>query len=270
MTKPFLKWVGGKRQLLPDIRPLIPELSGRYFEPFMGGAAVFFDIAPQQAYLRDINEELVNCYCQVRDHADELLADLKRHIYDKDYYYEVRNLDRYEDAYAKLSDIERASRLIFLNRTGFNGMYRVNRKGQFNIPFGRYANPTIANETLIREASAALQQADIRCQPYLTLLSEAKAGDFIYFDPPYLPVSKTANFTAYAADDFTLSDQEELAGLCRMLDQKQVKFLLSNTYHEVITSLYEGFDFIKIEARRAINSKADKRQAVPEILIKNY
>ena len=115
-----------------------------------------------------------------------------------------------------------------------------------------------------------MQQADIRCQPYHTLLSEAEAGDFIYFDPPYLPVSKTANFTAYSADDFTLSDQEELAALCRTLDQKQVKFLLSNTYHEVITSLYKGFDFIKIEARRAINSKADKRQAVPEILIKNY
>ena len=154
--KAILKWVGGKRQLLPDIRPLIPELSGRYFEPFMGGAAVFFDLAPQQAYLRDINEELVNCYRQVRDHPSELLADLKRHIYDKDYYYQVRNLDRDEDAYAQLSHIERASRLIFLNRTGFNGMYRVNRKGQFNIPFGRYANPTIANETLIQRGICRL------------------------------------------------------------------------------------------------------------------
>lgn len=269
MVKPFLKWVGGKRQLLAELETYMPPTFERYFEPFMGGAALFFHRCPQHAFLSDVNQELVNCYQIVKSKPDALIAALQHHYYDSDHYYQVRNLDRDPKRYASLSDVARAARLIFLNRTGFNGMYRVNSKGQFNVPFGRYSNPVIANETLIRQASAALQNADIRCQPYTEIAQIASQGDFVYFDPPYMPLSKTAHFTRYAKDDFQLADQQELAETCRRLHDKNVRFLASNAYHDDIKELYQGFEIVEIKARRSINSKADGRQAISEALIYN-
>ena len=235
----------------------------------MGGAALFFHASPQQAYLSDVNQELVNCYQVVKSQPDALIAALGQHIYDKDYYYYIRNLDRDAAHFASMGDVERAARLIFLNRTGFNGMYRVNSKGHFNVPFGRYTNPAIVNEAVIRQASAALQKADIRCQPYTKIADIASQGDFVYFDPPYMPLSKTAHFTRYAKDDFQQSDQQELAQLCRQLHQKNIRFLASNAYHDDIKDLYEGFEIVEIKARRSINSKADGRSAISEALIYN-
>ena len=268
-AKPFLKWVGGKRQLLPEIRAVMPQSFQRYFEPFMGGAALFFDTQPTQAHLSDINDELVNCYLCVRDMPEALIEALGQHHYDKDYYYHIRNLDRDKEAFAALSPIIRAARLMFLNRAGFNGMYRVNSKGAFNVPFGRYTNPTIVNEPLIMAASRALALTQISCASYLHVEEVAQAGDFVYFDPPYMPLSPTAHFTRYAKDDFAYEDQVRLAKTCQILHDKGVRFVASNAYHEDIKGLYQGFEIKEIKARRAINARADGRKPVSEALIFN-
>ena len=268
-AKPFLKWVGGKRQLLPEIRQVMPESYNHYFEPFMGGAALFFDTQPDHAYLSDVNEELVNCYLCVRDTPQELIEALSHHYYDEAYYYHIRNLDRDVEAYAALSPNARAARLMFLNRAGFNGMYRVNSKGAFNVPFGRYSNPTILNEPLIMSASRALSSAQISTSSYLHVEDAAEAGDFVYFDPPYIPLSKTAHFTRYAKDDFAYEDQLRLAKTCQILHEKGVRFVASNAYHEDIQGLYKGFEIKEIKARRAINAKADGRKPISEALIYN-
>lgn len=269
MGKPFLKWVGGKRALVPEIRRYMPAQFNRYFEPFMGGAALFFDIAPDKAYLSDVNAELVNCYHMVKEKPEALIAALEAHYYDKDYYYHIRDLDRVPAQFAQLSDIERAARLLFLNRAGFNGMYRVNRKGQFNVPFGRYANPDLVKADAIRQASILLQKADITHAPFTDMVDRARQGDFVYFDPPYVPLSQTANFTSYAQDDFTITDQQALADACIKLNEKGVYFMASNSFHDIVKDLYQGFEIVEIKARRAINSRADKRQAVSEALIFN-
>ena len=270
MTKPFLKWAGGKRQLLPEILALMPARFDRYFEPFIGGGALFFETQPKQAFISDVNEELINCYQIVRDKPHELISSLHQHRYETDYYYNLRDIDRDAVAFAALDNVERASRLIYLNRTGFNGMYRVNKKGHFNVPFGRYVNPKIVNEPLILAASQALQDAFIHIAPYDEALSDAQSGDFVYLDPPYMPVSKTASFTSYAKDDFGFDKQEALADFCQFLDRKQVRFIASNAYLPPIVELYQGFQQKEIQARRAINSRADKRQSVSEILIWNF
>lgn len=270
MTKPFLKWAGGKRQLLPEIMNVMPADFSRYFEPFIGGGAVFFDAQPKNALISDVNEELINCYKIVRDKPRDLIASLGKHLYESDYFYELRNLDRDPEGYALLDDVERASRLIYLNRTGFNGIYRVNRKGHFNVPFGRYVNPKIVNEPLLLAASEALQGVQIDCVPYEQALQSAKAGDLVYLDPPYLPVSKTASFTSYAKEDFGLEAQQKLAEYCHILNEKNVLFIASNAYLPPIKELYSSYQQKEIKARRAINSRADKRQPVSEILIWNF
>ena len=267
MGKPFLKWVGGKRLLLPDIKRHMPLDFGHYYEPFMGGAALFFDLAPPIASLSDVNDELVNCYQMIKSQPHKVIAHLRTHYYDKDYYYQIRNLDRDKAAFAALSPAERAARLLFLNRTGFNGMYRVNRKGQFNVPFGRYSNPTIVNEAGILAASKALQQTTISHRPFDYVADEAQAGDFVYFDPPYVPVSDTSYFTSYAKDDFGYEDQQRLAETCRQLAQKNVNFIASNSYCDIVKDLYQGFEFTEIKAKRSINAKGDGRQAVSEVII---
>ena len=267
MGKPFLKWVGGKRQLVPEIKRYMPARFERYFEPFMGGAALFFDLQPDNAFLSDVNSELVNCYHIVRDEPEALIELLATHYYDKDYYYHIRNLDRDSAVFASLSAVERAARLIFLNRTGFNGMYRVNSRGEFNVPFGRYANPQILNEDLIYQASATLQSTQISQCSYDAILTQAQSGDFVYFDPPYMPLSKTSNFTSYAKDDFDYDDQKALALCCRNLADKNISFVASNSYVDDVKNLYQEFDFIELKARRSINAKADGRQPVSEILI---
>ena len=269
MGKPFLKWVGGKRQLIPEIVKYIPDSYNHYFEPFMGGAALFFDQMPAQVTLSDVNEELVNAYKQVQTNPDGLISCLKQHRYEETYYYQIRNLDRDSTQFALLNDTERAARLLYLNRAGFNGMYRVNSKGQFNVPFGRYSKPNIVNEDGIRQAHHILQNATIKSAPFDAVLADAKAGDFVYLDPPYLPLSATSHFTRYAKDDFDYADQQKLAHVCQSLHERQVRFVVSNSYHADIKALYKGFSFVEIKARRSINSKADGRAPISEILIYN-
>lgn len=273
--KPFVKWVGGKRQLLKQFRELNlypPECfnpeSNTYFEPFVGGGAVFFDLLPKHAELSDTNRELVMTYNVIKDNVDGLIKSLKKHIYNKEYYLGVRAQDINE-----LSDIDVASRFIFLNRTGFNGMYRVNKSGQFNVPFGRYKNPLICDENNLRKVSEALQGIAITHRDYKDVLKLAKIGDFIYFDPPYYPLNPTSSFTAYTAKGFFEKEQIELRDTFVELHERGCFVMLSNSDTPFINELYselEGVSINKIIAGRAINSKGSKRGKINEVLITNY
>ena len=273
--KPFVKWVGGKRQLLRQFRELglyPPEdfnpITNTYYEPFVGGGAVFFDLLPKKAGLSDLNKELVTTYNVIKNNVDELIQSLQKHIYDKEYYLEVR-AKKIDD----LSDVEIASRFIFLNRTGFNGLYRVNKSGQFNVPFGRYNNPVICDEDNLRRVSDALQDVTITHQDYKNVLKTAKSEDFIYFDPPYYPINATSSFTSYTAEGFLEKEQTELRDTFVKLHEKGCFVMLSNSDTPFINELYSGLDGItinKITAGRAINSKGSGRGKITEVLVTNY
>jgi DNA adenine methylase len=262
---PFLKWAGGKGRLLAQYQPLFPQRFERYFEPFVGAGAVFFHLAPPNAHLSDVNPELVNAYQVIRNHVEELIATLASYPHDRDFYYALRARDP-----EHMPAVERAARIIYMNKTCFNGLYRVNRRGQFNVPFGDYKNPRILDEAGLRAAHSALQNVSITHQGFDAVLAEAKSGDFVYFDPPYHPLSPTASFTSYAADDFGPEDQIRLAAVFRRLDAKGVKLMLSNSDTPFIRDLYEGFHIQQVWAPRAINRDAAKRQPVAEVVVTNY
>ena len=274
-VKPFLKWVGGKRQLLADIAPLVPDEFSRYIEPFLGGGAVFFHLSEKMAvqripsWINDINPELVNCYQMVKTQTDALIGLLKTHKHDKDYYIELRNLDRQKGGLSVLSPLERASRFIYLNRTGFNGMYRVNSKGLNNVPFGRYRNPSLVNEDVLRASAKALIDTQISNQSFQDCLNSARKGDFVYLDPPYVPLNETSQFTSYMTNGFTMTEQKSLAALVTELDKRGVVFVASNSCVPAVKELYQQFRQIEVKARRAINAHGQKRSAISELLITN-
>jgi DNA adenine methylase len=269
---PFLKWAGGKRQLLPELRARYPAEVRRYFEPFMGSGAVFFDVqqtfAPAYVRLSDNNTELVNCYAAVRDEVERLIALLQRHrsAHEKrgrDYYYEVREQ-------SPRGATQRAARLIYLNKTCFNGLYRVNRRGQFNVPIGRYVNPPICDPPLLRAASRALRGVDIVTEDFAEIAQQARAGDFFYFDPPYDPLSSTSSFTKYTKDGFDDGEQTRLAGLYRELDRRGCRLMLSNSDTPFVRKLYDGFRLDSVAATRRINCNGSRRGPVGELVIMNY
>lgn len=273
--KPFVKWVGGKRQLLSQFRLLglyppfgFNPLTASYFEPFVGGGAVFFDLLPERAFLSDMNHELVATYNVIKNDVEGLILALKKHQLDKDYFLKVRDYD-----VTKLSDTEIASRFIFLNRTCFNGMYRVNSKGKFNVPFGRYNNPLICDENNLRKTSDALQSVEIKKQDYKEVLKHAQKGDFVYFDPPYYPVSRTASFTSYTSQSFLEKEQTELRDMFVELASRGCYVMLSNSDTPFINDIYsnlKGIKISKVSAGRAINSDASKRGKISEVVITNY
>lgn len=273
--KPFVKWVGGKRQLLKQFREMglyppddFNPLTNTYFEPFVGGGAVFFDLLPKKAELSDLNNELTTTYNVIKNDVDSLIKSLKKHKYEKEYYLKIRAKDP-----KKLSNVEVASRFIFLNRTGFNGMYRVNSKGGFNVPFGKYTNPIICDEENLRKVSKALQKVTVKEQDYKAVLKKAKKGDFVYFDPPYYPVSRTASFTSYTADSFLEKEQTELRDTFVELHKRGCFVMLSNSDTPFINELYsdiKGVKVSKVSAGRAINSNAAKRGKISEVLVTNY
>ncbi|MEO0408488.1 MAG: DNA adenine methylase [Cyanobacteria bacterium P01_A01_bin.135] len=267
--RPFIKWVGGKTQLLPELMRRIPQSGDRYFEPFLGGAALFFHLQPRHAVLTDINADLVSLYQVIRDDVEALIADMGRHIYDKDYYYNLRRIDRTAD-YGTWTPVQRASRLIYLNKTCYNGLYRVNSKGQFNVPFGRYTNPTIVDAENLRACSQVLQGVAVEQADFRRVRDRAKPGDFVYFDPPYAPLSATANFTGYTKDGFDRDMQYALRDLCRELDQVGVRFMVSNSSAPLVRDLYAEFKVELVYATRLVNSKAGRRGKVPEVLVTNY
>ena len=264
--KPPVKWAGGKGQLIPQFEPLFPKESYElYLEPFVGGGAVFFHLTPQRAVLIDSNDELINFYRVVRDHPEELLEDLRKHKNDREYYYSVRAQDPQQ-----LLPVERASRFLYLNKTGYNGLWRVNSKGKYNVPFGRYKNPRIADRENLLLVSRALKNAEILCGDFGRVLDYAIPGAFVYLDPPYHPLSETANFTSYTPDAFGEEDQRRLAEVFRKLDLTGCLVMLSNSDTPFIRELYRGYDLRVVYAKRAINSRADGWGPVTELVIRNY
>lgn len=275
--KPFVKWVGGKRQLLKQFRDMglyPPEhfdpIKNTYFEPFVGGGAVFFDLLPQRACLSDMNAELVATYNVIKDDVEKLIKSLKKHEHDKEYFLKIRaqKIDR-------LSPLQIASRFIFLNRTCFNGMYRVNSTGGFNVPFGKYENPLICDEINLRKVSKSLQNVTISHQDYKETIKNAKKGDFVYFDPPYHPLTKTSSFTSYTKENFGEKDQVNLRDTFLELHKRGCYVMLSNSNADFINEIYgelknHGIKLHKVEAGRAINSDASKRGKIAEVLVTNY
>lgn len=263
--KPFVKWAGGKGQLVEQLAAHIPERYSAYHEPFVGGGALFFRLAPERAYLSDLNEELINAFLVVKSDCEALLQSLKKHENNPDYYYRIRALDP-----EGLAPVERASRFVYLNKTCYNGLYRVNRQGKFNVPFGRYRNPIYADECQLRLASKTLQNADVKVADFEIVLDQAKPEDFVYFDPPYQPISETSNFTSYTADAFDESQQRRLAAVFRELSGRGCYVMLSNSDSPLIRNLYRGFRIETVMARRHINCKGERRGAIPEALVLNY
>ena len=272
LVRPFLKWAGGKRQLLPEINKYVPKKYNTYYEPFLGGGAILFNLQPKNATINDSNTELINCYEVIRDFVDELIEDLKKHQNEESYYYEMRELDRtntYKDNYDK---VKRASRILYLNKTCYNGLFRVNSQGQFNVPFGRYKNPNILDEAVLRSVNKYLKNNLVKIfnTDFEKAVLEAKKGDFVYFDPPYDPVSQTASFTGYDVNGFDRNEQERLKSVFDDLTSRGCKALLSNAYTDFIVELYSSYKIEKISATRAINSNALKRGKIFEVLVRNY
>ena len=272
LLSPILKWVGGKRQLLSEIIPLIDESCDNYVEPFIGGGAVLFRLQPKKAIINDYNTELINVYRTVRDDLDGLVALLKKHekYNSSDYYYEVRALDRTPD-FDKMSNSEKAARIIYLNKTCYNGLYRVNSLGQFNSPYGKYKNPNIVNEVVLRAISKYLNGNDIsiRSGDYKDVLNDIGKNSFVYLDPPYMPISSSSSFTGYTEGGFGYDKQVELKEECDKLNSKGVHFLQSNSDCEEIRELYKAYRIKVVKAKRAINSDAKKRGQINEVLIYN-
>ncbi len=275
VAKPIVKWAGGKTRLLKHLVPFATERKMRvYAEPFAGGAALFFKLASmperrfETAILADQNPELVAAYVAVKKHVDRVLAALQKYADREDrreLYYETRDQQT-----QKLSDVERAARLIFLNRTGYNGLWRVNSKGKFNVPYGRYKNPKIVDPERLHAASEALAFAQIRHADFSEVSKDREEGDFVYFDPPYVPLSKTATFTAYASQGFGPADQERLAKELRRLQGRGVRAMLSNAWNAETRRLYEGLEVEVVYAPRAINSDPTKRGEIAEALVRNW
>lgn len=271
LVAPVVKWVGGKRQLLPEIEKYIPNKISTYYEPFLGGGAVFFHLQRKKAVVNDINEELINLYKVIKDNVDELIEDLQNHENTSDYFYDIRELDRDKERYEKLTDIERASRIHYLNKTCFNGLFRVNQQGEFNAPFGKYKNPDFVNAITLKAASNYFNKANItfRCGDFEEAVKGIRRGSFVYFDPPYDPVSDSSNFTGYDKGGFDRNEQIRLKRLCDKLKDRGVNFILSNSATNFILELYEDYTIEIVKAKRNINSKGDKRGDVDEVLVIN-
>ncbi len=272
LVQPFLKWAGGKRQLLPEIRKFIPLEYTTYYEPFIGGGAVLLDLQPNKAVINDINKELINLYQIIKDNVDALIEELKKFKNEKDSFYEIRELDRDKEKYGELTSVQRASRIIYLNKTCYNGLFRVNRAGEFNTPFGNYKNPNIVNEITLKAVSTYFNKANLTffCTDFEEALKRAGKGSFVYLDPPYDPVSDTASFTGYDRGGFNKSEQTRLKVICDKLNERGAKFLLSNSSTEFINELYKGYKIETIQAKRSINSNPDKRGEIDEVLVRNY
>jgi len=273
LVAPFLKWVGGKRQLIPSIVAYLPKniKEYNYIEPFVGGGAILFYLQPQNAIINDLNKELINVYEVIKNNLDELILDLKNHKNESDYFYQIRALDR-NDNFEKLNSVQRASRIIFLNKTCFNGLYRVNNAGEFNAPFGRYKNPNIVNEPTLKAVHKYLSSNNIHIssKDYSEILKKLDKKSFVYLDPPYHPISESSNFTGYIQGGWNSSDQINLKTACDELNKNGIKFLLSNSSSEFIKNLYKDYKIFTVKANRAINSNGADRGEVDEVLIRNY
>lgn len=272
MCKPILKWVGGKRQLMSDLKRLMPKKYNRYFEPFIGGGALFFELKPKNAFINDYNSELTNLYTVVRDNPEELIESVCKHKNESEYYYNLRALDRDKKVFKSLTNIEKASRFIYINKVGFNGLYRVNSQGQCNVPFGRYSKPSYCDPDNIRACSDLLKNTEISTGDFDLIKDKVQKGDLVYLDPPYVPLNVTSSFTGYTDKGFDEDMQLRLRELCDHIDEKGAYFMLSNSYTDYILELYdvEGYTIHTVKADRSINSKASGRGKVKEVIVTNY
>jgi DNA adenine methylase len=269
----FLKWAGGKLQLIEQFENLFPHNFRNYYEPFIGSGAVFFyvksKLKPNKVILSDTNEELINCFCVVRDKPSELVELLLNHRkkHSKEYYYSVRSMES-----STLDSLDRAARLIYLNKTCFNGLYRVNSKGQFNVPFGDYENPSIFDKNILFQSSQLLQGVHLQVMTFEKVLDFAGKDDFVYFDPPYIPLSKTSSFTRYSKSDFSMMEQKRLSEVFRILDSRGCFVMLSNSDHALTRELYRHYEknTVIVRAKRMINSVGSRRGAINEVVVTNY
>jgi DNA adenine methylase len=270
-ARPFLKWAGGKSQILDELIARMPSAFNAYHEPFVGSGALFFALASQSAlgktYLSDSSLPLIETYLAVRNEVDDLIRLLARHKskHSRDYYYKLRARNA-----EKLSPLQRAARMIYLNKTCYNGLYRENKAGQFNVPLGRYKNPSIYDEDNLRVASEVLRKANVTRRHFATALRRVKPGDFVYFDPPYHPRSRTSSFTAYDGEGFAIKDQVALRLAFGELAERGVHVMLSNSDTPLIRELYAGYRVDKVQAKRAINSKGGARGKITELIIRSY
>ena len=271
--QPFTKWTGGKRQLLPVIRELMPKTYNRYFEPFVGGGALFFDLAPKDAVINDFNAELINCYQQIKDNPQELIEILKVHqeYNSKEYYLDLRSADR-DERIDMMSEVQRAARILYMLRVNFNGLYRVNSKNQFNVPYGRYKNPKIVDEELISAISVYLNnnQLEIKVGDFEKAIVDVRTGDFVYFDPPYIPLSETSAFTSYTHEGFSFADQVRLRDAFKRLSDTGAYVMLSNSSSALVEELYKDFNIHYVEATRTNGAKSSSRGKISEIIVTNY
>jgi len=271
LVRPCVKWAGGKRQILNKIMKYIPDNFSTYYEPFVGGGAVLFNIQSKKAIINDANHHLFNVYHVIRDNVNELIKDLEKHKNKEEYYYEIRELDRTEK-FKTMSDIEKASRILFLNKTCYNGLFRVNSSGEFNVPFGSYKNPDIVNAPVLKAVSHYLNNNNVKILnvDFEESMKGMRKEAFVYFDPPYHPLSDSSSFTGYTLDGFGKEDQIRLKNLCDKLDKRGCRFLLSNSGADFIQELYQDYKCEKIGAKRSINSDGNKRGKVKELLVRNY
>lgn len=271
--QPFTKWTGGKRQLLPVIRELMPKTYNRYFEPFVGGGALFFDLAPKDAVINDFNAELINCYQQIKDNPQELIEILKVHqeYNSKEYYLDLRSADR-DERIDMMSEVQRAARILYMLRVDFNGLYRVNSKNQFNVPYGRYKNPKIVDEELISAISVYINnnQLEIKVGDFEKAIVDVRTGDFVYFDPPYIPLSETSAFTSYTHEGFSFADQVRLRDVFKRLSDTGAYVMLSNSSSALAEELYKDFNIHYVEATRTNGAKSSSRGKISEIIVTNY
>ena len=265
-AKPFLKWAGGKGRLLGKLNKFFPKNYNRYFEPFIGGGAIFFHLNPEKAIINDLNEELVNLYKIIKDIPEELMEELNKlqnKVSDKDFFLKMRSKK-------PKKELEKAVRMVFLNRTCYNGMYRVNSKGEFNVPFGDMGNPKLYQKKNILACSHTLKKTTILNGDYKKLNRRIRENDFVYLDPPYVPHSETAHFTSYTSEKFGKEQQLELLTFCEKIDKKGGLFMLSNSYNEYTEELYQKFNINTIKAARSVAAKSESRAEIKEIVVTNY
>jgi len=273
--KPFTKWTGGKGQLLKILTANLPSEFNDYYEPFIGGGALFFELQKENALINDLNTDLVLSYKAIRDDVHNLISLLEVHASNnsKEYYYDIRAVDR-DGTYEKMTDTEKAARLMYMLRVNFNGLYRVNSKGQFNTPYGKYKNPKIVNEELLLSISEYLNNNNIKIMntSFEEAVKNAKKNDFVYFDPPYVPLTETSNFTSYTSNGFGYDEQVLLRDTFIELDKRGCYVMLSNSDADLVHELYKDYkdSTLRVDANRMINSNAKKRGIIKEVLIKNY
>lgn len=275
LVAPIVKWVGGKRQLLDILTPLLPKKRiTTYCEPFLGGGAMLFHLQPKTAYINDINEDLIRVYRVIQSDVEALITLLESYKNESTFFYRIRDLDRNKATYDGLTDVEKAARILYLNKTCFNGLYRVNNAGEFNSPFGNYRNPSIVNAPVLRAVSSYFKRAKIHLTStdYAEVLRQIPKGTFVYLDPPYDPVSDTSSFTGYAKGGFSREEQKRLRECCDELTKRNIKFMLSNSSTDFIRDLYTdpNYNITIVQARRAINSVASRRGDVDEVVVRNY